>query len=169
MAYKKRFFKNNQLIFDLHFGQTGIEYNANGYGNLEHGIKMFVDGAKLANELISNYLWIFHENETTLPFYTSDNPVVRLNHHRPGFIGIEYIFPINSKLLLSIVDKEVFDLFKVFHNRIYPTKNIDEVMTYNEAQIHSCYRQVFSSLDNFNVFNGIKVKDDNGCEKTINF
>ena len=108
---------------------------------------MFIEGAKFEKDLINNIYWLFMENETSIPFYTSDNPVVKLNHHSQNCTENEYVFPINNKLLISILDKEAFDLYERFYNGAYPIKKIEVVKTYNEAQIHSSYHQVFSSVE----------------------
>ncbi|MGP1906813.1 DUF4238 domain-containing protein [Metabacillus sp. JX24] len=131
---------------------------------IEHAKQIFGKSFGLAKKLKEDYYWILIENETDLPFYTSDNPlvlrkfdedgrVIQAIHDRPDID--EYAFPLTSNLLLIIVKKEEALLDSCYHRK---TKRIDDekvILSYNEAQLHSSYRQLFCVSDNFKMIDGL--------------
>jgi hypothetical protein len=62
-------------------------------------------------EILLNHIWLIGVNSTGQLFFTSDNPVVMAPHlESSGYSseGIEVVFPINSKLILIMLEKKYF-------------------------------------------------------------
>jgi hypothetical protein len=134
---------------------------------------------QLATELYY-YLWIIAKNSTQFPFYTSDAPVAALTH-TPGKspfdptprgpnhqkiklntlkglfckdcaeCGFELIFPVAPDCALLMFHP--FDFEKTLGDRQGNVLVVGEqtVSTINAAISSSALRQVFSSIDHFNV------------------
>lgn len=140
--------------------KTGIEV-----GVLEHAVQMFKRTIKLKEDLVKNFYWIIIENETELPLFTSDNPVVLRIHEGgqvvqaiydiPDFQINEYAFPLTSKLLLLVVKKDDFIGEILYHKKTKKETYQKVIEAYNEAQLHSCYRQLFCTSDDYKSINGL--------------
>ena len=95
-------------------------------------------------------------NKTSVPFFTSDDPVVRIPHKQDGFHiysgfaseEIEIAFPISSSLLLCMYDKNAYG--HLFCDRqFYEMKNTEEINYYNMFQVIDSYRCIFAVRDHF--------------------
>lgn len=106
-------------------------------------------------------LWFVLINETDVPFYTSDNPLVRYGHcNEMGYAskGIEIAFPINSKLLLVLRDRDFFGGDSQYHNHFLRIEK-ENVIFYNALQVQQSYRYVFCKEDKFNLAEEIMKKE----------
>jgi hypothetical protein len=112
---------------------------------------------QIFSEIFEQHIWILCENNTNLPFITSDNPIAKIanvqNEHRSygGFAskGIEIIFPLNSKYLLAICEREFFKKLEVIENKRLIINDVDQIKYYNILEITESYRQVFSCENYF--------------------
>lgn len=98
--------------------------------------------------------WILIENNTKMPFWTSDHPVNRFNpedwspYGNLGLLsqGIQICFPLTSRLSLSVVDPIEYYFI--------PDKMVadeDHVLFQNTLQVRSSTRHIFSRKDDFSV------------------
>ncbi|GED32107.1 DUF4238 domain-containing protein [Brevibacillus centrosporus] len=134
---------------------------------LEHAKEIFRRANELSEKLVRDYYWIVYENHTSIPFYTSDSPVVAWKHqgqnnwdivlHDVGFEIEQYAFPLTDRLLLVLVKKE-FGLNLYAHCRILPLSDENNVKFFNEGQLQSSFNQVLSSSNNFDMFNGLHAR-----------
>lgn len=139
-----------------------LEWNDENQKKLLHA-QMILDEdniTKLALVFRDKY-WMVLINETGMPFYTSDNPVVRYGHCGQmgyGSRGIEIAFPINSRLILVLRDRDYFSTDGVLHKHFC---KIDEenVIFYNALQVQQSYRYVFCKEEKFDLANDILKKE----------
>jgi len=108
---------------------------------------------KLAS-ILDRSRWALLLNNADVPFWTSDNPVALFNpidygdKSGIGFAvkGIQVHFPLNSKLLLLILDPRSYETPPV--NEI----SDEELVIYeNELELYNATRFVISSNDNFSL------------------
>lgn len=107
--------------------------------------------------VLSKKVWVFEINNTTIPFLTSDNPVIIYNLKTNMFSGngiggsAEIIFyPITEKLLLQILPKQWFGDKAIEVDGIRLSINesdISFVLKANMIQIHHASSQVFMPPD----------------------
>lgn len=96
-------------------------------------------------ERLRDKIWMIGYNRTEIPFFTSDNPVVKYGHNgRNGLNskGTEICFPISPKLILILKDPEVFWYENDLYNHFFEVHE-DEVKFYNELQVQQSYRYIF--------------------------
>lgn len=107
---------------------------------------------------LCNHIWVMYINKTDYPFYTSDNPVATIPHKFDNYMsyggfgseGVEVVFPISSKLLLAMYERETYK--DIFQDRKYITLTLkDQIDYFNCCQVYHSYRCVFSSKDNFDI------------------
>jgi hypothetical protein len=110
---------------------------------------------------LGHSLWALLLNKTNVPFWTSDNPVALFNpidygdKSGVGFAvkGIQVHFPLNSKLLLLILDPTTYKIPPV--NAV----NDEESVVYeNKLQLYNATRFVVSSIDDFSM--GKKMREE---------
>jgi len=126
-----------------------------------------------------NKKWILLVNDTEIPFWTSDNPVVRFNplnldpYPNTGLIswGIQIYFPLSSSLCLCMLDPERYSSFKKIEkidpenvqqniNKVEKMSiKIEDVIFLNSLQVKECYRQIYSKIDDFELAEKM-VKED---------
>lgn len=112
---------------------------------------------------LDHSLWALLLNKTKIPFWTSDNPVALFNpidygdKSGVGFAvkGIQIHFPLNSNLLLLILDPTSYKIPPV------NTVNDEELVIHeNKLQLYNATRFVVSSDDDFSVANKMRQEDD---------
>ena len=98
--------------------------------------------------LFSDWHWIFIINHTELPFITSDNPVIRIDHSKKTNEPISavspevtYFVPLSPTVAVEIFHKDILKNDLVFFD-IYQIKNI---APYNKEIIKNCSRFLFSN------------------------
>ena len=105
---------------------------------------------KLAS-FIDGSLWVLLINESTIPFWTSDNPVALFNPIDYGTAGglgfgakgIQTHFPLSSDLSLVILDPTSYKSLPIMSAR----ERV--VLEENERQLYNATRFVFSSKNDF--------------------
>lgn len=125
----------------------------------------------LALRLFSDFYWIVITNETATPYYTSDHPVVHIGHQQHqwrsmqgfGCPGIEIAFPLSSKYLLVLAEREYFSAFKHLDRQVI-TANRLNVEYYNSLQIERSTMQIYCGKDSFDLVEDMAAEDDQICE-----
>ena len=152
LAYKSQMHEEDALP------KEAFEVKANPeFVKLHHSALMLSPeiSIKMANTLL-NHIWVMHVNKTDIPFYTSDDPVVKIPHKNDKFRtysgfaseAIEIAFPISPSLLLCMYDKKTYgDIFT--DRQFWEITDPDEVIYYNWHQVHNSYRYVFSNNTDF--------------------
>lgn len=112
-------------------------------------------------ETFRKKIWVIGYNRTDMPFYTSDNPVVKFGHE--GFSGfnskgIEIFFPITTKLVLILKDPEFFYHEMPNHNHFVELDDVD-VAFINSLQVQQSYRYVFDKTGNFKLASGMMERN----------
>jgi hypothetical protein len=115
-------------------------------------------------EILENHIWILIENNTNQPFFTSDNPIAKIANIKEDHIsydgyaseGIEIIFPLNSKYLLVLCEREYFKNLEKIENSKLIITDIENINYYNSLEIIRSYRQVFSCEDSFKIIPELK-------------
>lgn len=119
---------------------------------------------EVASGLFS-HIWIFGENTSQQPFYTSDNPIAKYAHGRTvGIIspGIEIAFPLTSNKILVMLERSHFKEFEVSEGKIIPY-DITKVNYYNRLQVIDSYRHIYCSTDNFTLAQEICEREPEIC------
>lgn len=109
-------------------------------------------------EVLSKHIWYIGVNKTKKKTYTSDNPIVRIEHkfdpiQSNGGIaspGIEIVYPLSNDLFLIMKEK----IYHKNHERYelkYKLLTEDEIELYNYYQVLQSYRCVFSGDNRFEL------------------
>lgn len=98
--------------------------------------------------LFSDWHWVFIINHTELPFITSDNPVIRIDHSKKtnepisaASPEVTYFVPLSPTVAVEIFHKDILKNDLAFFD-IYQIKNI---ASYNKEIIKNCSRFLFSN------------------------
>jgi len=107
------------------------------YHPLLHFIYLLNDSEKLKSVSTSIYerLWTVYVNETSVPFKTSDNPVVITE-------GNELVFPISSKHLIYIKNEKFNDFNIMKDLKLESLLDPNKVNYFNYLQEQQCDSQV---------------------------
>lgn len=88
--------------------------------------------------LAENFIWVVGVNQTNQPFFTSENPVVRYGHAEENggrsfqgvfSPGMEIVFPLTSKLILTLVERHSFAGISSWDNCFIPLTDVENVIT----------------------------------------
>ena len=112
-------------------------------------------------ETFRTKIWMIGYNRTKMPFYISDNPVVKFGHDQySGFNsrGVEIFFPITPKLVLIMKDPEYFYYETENHNHFIELDEVD-VGFINSLQVQQSYRYVFDKTGNFDLAVGMMERN----------
>ncbi len=154
LAYKMQMNDENALPKEA----FAIEINKD-FVKLQHSA-MFMDVEHVFSivESLLKHIWVMRVNKTTTPFYTSDNPIIRIPHKRDEFMsysglssdGIEIAFPISPNLIVVLYEKKWFSQYH--RDLTFEIITSDkEVNYYNCGQVVHSYRCVYSQRDNFEL------------------
>jgi hypothetical protein len=109
--------------------------------------------------ILCNYIWVIGVNNSDIPLYTSDNPVVISPQEiteTSSFeqllvkVGTEVAYPVNSNLILLLFERTHYKNMLSLENRFHEL-NEDVVKEYNALQVTQSYNQVFCIDDNFDL------------------
>ena len=152
LAYKSQMSKENALPKEA----FAVDANRD-YIKLQHSAMILDPEVALhIAETMVDHIWIMCVNKTNTPFFTSDDPLIRIPHKQDEFRSysgfasdkIEIAFPISSSLLLCMYDKKTYG--HLFNDRqFYVMQDIEEVNYYNMYQVINSYRCVFATEDHF--------------------
>ena len=115
--------------------------------------------------LFSDWHWVFIINHTELPFITSDNPVIRIDHSKKTNEPISavspevtYFVPLSPTVAVEIFHKDILKNDLAFFD-IYQIKRI---ASYNKEIIKNCSRFLFSNIS----FEALKCARDKINDET---
>lgn len=156
--YKKAWAAINSTVLAREVGEDE-EPCAEKFWPLLHVREIFrSDIDDIVADLISR-VWIVGVNRSELPFYASDNPVIRRPVMLDGVVqdsfagrGMELALPLNSKYILIIRDRNLLQNptdVRLDGRVIY--LDVRGVTTYNREQVIQSYRQVFAEDGNFSL------------------
>jgi Protein of unknown function (DUF4238) len=130
-----------------------------GYAQALHAETTFdYDRLMKIAEKFWNLIWVIGRNRTDHPFYTSDEPVARRQNPVvnctllpvPPGVGIEYAFPLNSELVLTMFDRRMFRMVEQFERKTVDF-GIEEVERYNTMQVMKSTQYVFCAKRDFEL------------------
>lgn len=122
-------------------------------------------------EVLFKHIWIIGVNKTTDVLYTSDNPIVKHHHIKEldalginGWQspGVEIVFPLAPRLILTMCDREVFKFYKQDDGKRKPVY-IKNVTYFNSLQVIHSHRQVYSSINNFDLAKRMCIEEPHLC------
>lgn len=161
------FIANQYLDQDLRSGKAPKELEGQeiivttkpGYEAYEHILMAFhPDILDSFANLFFNKIWIIGFNDTSTPFFSSDNPI-SLHAHKTlkghgtgiGSPWVELCIPISSKIMLIMLDRASFiKTHGSFENRIIRLSE-ENVEFYNSVIFRDCTRQIFCERDSFDL------------------
>jgi hypothetical protein len=129
--------------------------------------KTIFDHAKPLLEILRNHIFIIGVNDTVQPLFTSDHPVVRRSHLTSSGLaseGVEISFPLSSKSLLIMREKQYFHKFKDRESKISPL-TLEDVEHYNMLQVYDSNRFVFCAEDRFDLVRSICQEHPEVCSE----
>lgn len=139
-------------------GKPTVEVGEKGMAAM-HAQKLFDQQVveRMADDLERHY-WVVGINHTEHLFYTSDHPVVRRgNQVRDGRRlvgvrdpGIEFVFPLDSRHILLILERTHFADWRKHDNRGVELP-ADQVRDYNGLQVMRSNQRVFCAEDDFDL------------------
>jgi len=121
---------------------------------------------------LEKHIWVLGFNPTIQPFYTSDNPVIKIPHvFAPGRSlsgfrsqGVEVVFPLSSMHTVVMYERRHHaNAYAHLENSVHRLNAFD-VELYNQAQVKQCYRQVFCSKDEFEQAQGVCKRFPEICD-----
>ncbi|WJN47599.1 DUF4238 domain-containing protein (plasmid) [Priestia aryabhattai] len=136
---------------------------------LEHANLIYSELPFKIAEAISSHYWFIGVNETQMPFYTSDDPIIKQPHTEDPFggmasgfasPGIEVAMPISSKLILIIREKSFHGDCKSVDKLYMPITNEQNIIYYNSLQVLQCNSQVYCHENDFRVVEMFKERGD---------
>jgi len=117
--------------------------------------------------IFHNHIWIIGVNDMDQPLFTSDHPVVRRPHLSSNGLaseGIEIAFPLNSKSLLIMREKQYFHKYKDKESKLFPL-TLEDIEHYNMLQVYDSNRFVFCAEDKFDVVKSICQEHPEVCSE----
>lgn len=123
-------------------------------------------------DILKNHIWLVFKNETSQPFYTSDNPIVKKAHIIDKFfsyegyasLGIEIVFPISPKFILVLCEREYFKESENLENMKISLSDINFINYYNSLQVVKSYRQVYATTNSFEIVKDLLLKMPNSFD-----
>jgi hypothetical protein len=125
-------------------------------------------GKSKISEAILNHIWLIGINQTSRPLFTSDHPVAtqaHLDYSGYSSEGIEIAFPINSKIILILLEKSHFAQYAHLHNKLLSMTLLETVTHLNRLQIHNSHRQVYCNEDKFDLVKEICKSQPDVCSE----
>jgi Protein of unknown function (DUF4238) len=111
------------------------------------------DNSKIAKTL-SSHIWLFGINSTSIPLWTSDNPIVIKPYEDCGTgiasHGVQVIYPISPKHLLIMFESNFWSGLQSY-DCMSANLSEEDVKSYNKLQAQQCYRQTYASNKNFEL------------------
>ncbi|VXC01078.1 conserved hypothetical protein [Exiguobacterium sp. 8A] len=133
------------------------------FESITHASHMFDVGESVAQALF-NHVWFIGVNESTLPIYTSDNPVVQYSHGPQNELfssggiasfGTEIAFPINEKLILIMYEREYWETVGKQRENIFISLSESNITFYNSLQVFQSNSQIYSANEEFSTIKEI--------------
>lgn len=138
---------------------------------VDQHLDWLLDGKQIREtaEIFYDHVWVIQKAYEDEVFYTSDNPIAMRGHVEiPGSWmsmsginspGIEIVFPISSKYLLVLYERNYFRLAERDENRVVPLLCADNMIYANHFQVASSTRFVFSRDTDFSLVERILTEE----------
>lgn len=144
--------KSDRLIFPTPTEDDTKEFQA----------RFLIDMTDFFTNTLLKMKWILVSNQTNMPFWTSDNPIVRYNPHKSELVGnlglespgIQLHIPISPTLAIIICDP--FEYADIASELPAPAPSVD---FNNSGQVIYARQYVFSPNDNFDLAHDMIRKD----------
>ncbi|KGA96746.1 hypothetical protein AJ85_16910 [Alkalihalobacillus alcalophilus ATCC 27647 = CGMCC 1.3604] len=132
--------------------------------SVEHAQFILGDFPIILAQSLVNHCWIVGVNQTTMPFYTSDNPVIKVAHKRHPIMsyegynseGIEIALPISQKHILIMYERTYHKDYLELDNFFVPIKDVQNVIYYNALQVYQSNRQIYCHDKKFHLIRKMK-------------
>ena len=119
-------------------------------------LQSLLDEKKISglSKFLSNTKWIIGINNTNIPLFTSDHPLIKYNYNSTpygtGYSCDEIIIPLSPKYLLSMFPVLSKDI-KFLNNENCMVQELEKenVIFYNHLQVRKSYNYVFSNTNEF--------------------
>lgn len=106
------------------------------------------------SKILSNHIWLFGVNSTSIPLWTSDNPISIKQHEDFGTglasHGVQVVYPISSKHLLIMFESNFWNKLKSYDGMSI-TLSENNVKSYNKLEAIQCCRQTYSNKKDFEL------------------
>lgn len=106
------------------------------------------------SKILSNHIWLFGVNSTSISLWASDNPIVIKPHEdfADGLAshGVQVVYPISSKHLLIMFESSFWNERKNYDGMSFSLSE-DDVKAYNKLQTIQCYRHTYSIKEDFDL------------------
>lgn len=139
------------------FGKSSFSVSVNEkYTKIQH-LRMMFDIAEDIENIIKHYKWILCINNSEIPFFTCDNPVVKkanLTHpfYSNGFNskGIEIYYPISPKYAICIIEPSYLkEKASNLLDRTIWNFSKENVIHYNDLIVKNATSQIYSNQNDF--------------------
>lgn len=147
-AYDKNLIPRESFIYEVDKDYTKLLHNQIMYENVWN-----------VAEILHSHIWVLYENNTDYPFYTSDSPISIIPYTASmgcglASKGVKILFPISSKLMLVMYEKNIYESFFLDREiRVITSKK--DIDYYNMYQVLNSYRCIFSESNNFELIKKI--------------
>ena len=119
-------------------------------------LQSLLDEKKISglSKFLSNTKWVISINNTNIPLFTSDHPLIKYNYNNTpygtGYSCDEIIIPLSPKYLLSMFPAVSEDInFLNNKNCMVQELKKENVIFYNHLQVRTSYNCVFSNTNEF--------------------
>lgn len=113
---------------------------------------------------LQKHIMVIGVNDTDVPFWTSDNPVVSICHDPTSPIwgglaaaGTEILYPLSKRLMLHMYERSYFS-DKANVDGLCISHDVETVNYCNAQQVSQCSRQVYSPTKDFDLIEEIRAK-----------
>ena len=104
-------------------------------------------------EVTKGHIWIIFENNTNIPFLTSDNPIITIPHKEDNIRsyrglnseGVQIAFPLSPKYILILAERKAYKEFIAIENQIKKLNATLFIEYYNSHIEYYALRQVYSN------------------------
>ncbi len=150
-----------QLVQFTSLTQKGYDARSDAK-NLQAAFLWDDDFVNKMKQRISSCIWIFGINESSVPFCTSDHPVLIKTQDNKQWLlgprifdkGMYIVYPLSPTLIMYCKDPDGWSVLKRFENSLSPVEFTDDMVQHeNSGQIGMSYRFIFSMENNFKFAN----------------
>jgi len=123
--------------------------------------------------VLFNHIWLLAVNDTSIPFYVSDSPVIRranLPDDGTGVIGIdspgvEFFMPVSPEFGILICERTYFNNLERSDGESVWIDS-EQVKALNRIQVEQSHRQIFSLTDDFTTARQVCEENPLVCDPT---
>ena len=107
------------------------------------------------SNILFNIKWVVGINNTNIPLFTSDHPMIKYNYRNTlyggGYSSDEIIIPLSPKYLLTMISPTLLKDMTALNNTNCMVRDLrkDDVIFYNHLQTAKAYNYVFSNTSEF--------------------